>query len=123
MDIVISGNGIGSKILTILLSKSSSNLHLFKSITIFDNNKQINNDHNKTRIKSKPIQYQGLWGPSIHILNHLGLYDKLIKADNLISVIKTSYRSVDGRLLAKPHTDLNQPLQGILYLFYGFSKC
>ena len=114
MDIVISGNGIASKILTILLSKSLSNRHLFKSITIFDNNKQ---NHNKSQINTKPIQYQGLWGPSIYILNHIGLYDKLVKADNLISVIKTSYRSVDGRILAKPYTDLNQPLQGIIYFY------
>lgn len=103
MKIVISGKGLGSRILSLFLTQRPD---IIQSITIVE--KSI--EDVKTSIHTTDAKFIGLWGPSIHVLRHLDIWDDLKHSK---SVIESSYRTVDGYRIAKPHKNLSNPDIGV----------
>lgn len=80
-------------VLQILLSK-----HKFiQSITVLQKN--TDNEYGK--------DYIGLWGPSVYMLDWLGVWTKLTKK---VSINDSSYRTTGGSVIVKPYTGLQEPL-------------
>lgn len=95
MKVVISGNGLGSRVLSLFLAQRPD---LFQSVTIIEKS--------KFEIEAAKDSFIGLWGPSLHILRHLDIWKDLSHSK---SVIETSYRTVDGIRIAKPRRNLCHP--------------
>ena len=105
MKVVISGNGLGSRVLSLLLAQRPD---IVQSITIVEKARE----RSEFSISPNTIDplFIGLWGPSIHVLRHLDVWKDLSHSK---SVIETSYRTVDGVRIAKPRTNLSLPDVGV----------
>jgi len=105
MKVVISGNGLGSRVLSLFLAQRPD---IVQSITIVEKARERSEFSISPNIID-PL-FIGLWGPSIHVLRHLDVWKDLSHSK---SVIETSYRTVDGVRIAKPRTNLSLPDIGV----------
>ena len=105
MKVVISGNGLGSRVLSLFLAQRPD---LVQSITVIEKSIEKKNELLISNVID-PV-FIGLWGPSIHVLRHLDVWKDLSHSK---SVVETSYRTVSGVRIAKPRTNLLLPDVGV----------